>query len=248
MMSDIAAHVRRSAIAARPSWPSAASLACGIAPPPRPRPRRRRSKSKLCDNQTTTTVAGQRGRATREEGRQIADALMIAVARDESRHATGSPRSARSTPIVEPADNSALVGQRPGRDAYGLITNQDVLTWQRETLDDGRRGLARSSTAATALGSTIAVSCDMCHPHAANTHPKPTRSSSSQLGRVALLRDMINWCIEHPVRGTPLAPTIGQDARARGVHHRAAEREGARLRPPLSGEGNWEIARAARRA
>jgi cytochrome c len=26
-----------------------------------------------------------------------------------------------------------------------------------------------------------------------------------QLGRVVLLRDMINWCIEHPVRGTPLS-------------------------------------------
>jgi hypothetical protein len=25
---------------------------------------------------------------------------------------------------------------------------------------------------ATELGSTIGVSCDMCHPHAANTHPE----------------------------------------------------------------------------
>jgi cytochrome c len=26
------------------------------------------------------------------------------------------------------------------------------------------------------------------------------------MGRVALLRDMINWCIQHPVRGQGLAP------------------------------------------
>jgi cytochrome c len=41
----------------------------------------------------------------------------------------------------------------------------------------------------------------MCHPHAANTHPETYPKFQPQLGRVALLRDMINWCIEHPVRG-----------------------------------------------
>lgn len=35
----------------------------------------------------------------------------------------------------------------------------------------------------------------------AETYPK----SQAQLGRVALLRVMINWCIEHPVRGKPLS-------------------------------------------
>jgi cytochrome c len=44
----------------------------------------------------------------------------------------------------------------------------------------------------------------MCHPHAANTHPETYPKFQTQLGRVALLRDMINWCIEHPVRGKPL--------------------------------------------
>jgi cytochrome c len=56
------------------------------------------------------------------------------------------------------------------------------------------------------LKSEIAVSCDMCHPHAANTHPETYPKFQPQLGRVALLRDMINWCIEHPVRGQVLAP------------------------------------------
>ena len=56
-----------------------------------------------------------------------------------------------------------------------------------------------------ALGGTIAVSCDMCHPNAADTHPETYPKYRVQLGRVALLRDMINWCIENPVRGKPLA-------------------------------------------
>ena len=54
------------------------------------------------------------------------------------------------------------------------------------------------------LGGTIAVSCDMCHPNAANTHPETYPKFQVQLGRVALLRDMINWCIENPVKGKPL--------------------------------------------
>ena len=55
------------------------------------------------------------------------------------------------------------------------------------------------------LMSQIAVSCDMCHPDASNTHPETYPKFQPQLGRVALLRDMINWCIEHPVRGQRLA-------------------------------------------
>jgi cytochrome c len=55
------------------------------------------------------------------------------------------------------------------------------------------------------VGGTIAVSCDMCHPDAANTHPETYPKYQVQLGRVAMLRDMINWCIQNPVRGKPLA-------------------------------------------
>jgi hypothetical protein len=56
------------------------------------------------------------------------------------------------------------------------------------------------------LGGTIGVSCDMCHPDAANTDPETYPKYQTQLQRVALLRDMINWCIENPVKGQPLSP------------------------------------------
>jgi len=52
---------------------------------------------------------------------------------------------------------------------------------------------------------TNGISCDMCHPDASNTHPETYPKFQSQLKKVALLRDMINWCIEKPLEGTPLA-------------------------------------------
>jgi thiosulfate dehydrogenase len=42
-------------------------------------------------------------------------------------------------------------------------------------------------------------------PDAANAHPETYPKFQVQLGRVVLLRDMINWCIENPVRGNLLA-------------------------------------------
>jgi len=49
------------------------------------------------------------------------------------------------------------------------------------------------------------VSCDMCHPDASNTHPETYPKYQTQTGKVALLRDMINWCIQNPLEGAVLA-------------------------------------------
>ena len=105
-----------------------------------------------------------------------------------------------------PADNSDLLkgGQAKG-DTYGNFTERDLLTWTRETEKFVAEG-SRIFHNGDALGSTVGVSCDMCHPHAANTHPETYPKFQTQLGRVALLRDMINWCIENPVRGKKLDP------------------------------------------
>jgi thiosulfate dehydrogenase len=156
----------------------------------------------LCDNETKTTVPATAGK-TREEGQQIADALMSQwrqtnpdrdwIAEEREKHE-----------LKDPADNSKLVGRGQGS-TYGQITARDVNAWARESVAMAARG-SQVFHSGDELGSTIAVSCDMCHPHAANTHPETYPKFQVQLGRVALLRDMINWCIEHPVRGTPLAP------------------------------------------
>jgi thiosulfate dehydrogenase len=56
------------------------------------------------------------------------------------------------------------------------------------------------------LGGTIGVSCDMSHPDAATHVRRPIRNFRSKLQRVAQLRDMINRCIENPVKGKMLSP------------------------------------------
>jgi thiosulfate dehydrogenase len=84
------------------------------------------------------------------------------------------------------------------------VSSQDVQLWDNETYKAAVYG-STVFHSADELGSEIAVSCDMCHPRAANTHPETYPKFQPQLGRVALLRDMINWCIEHPVRGRVLA-------------------------------------------
>lgn len=49
------------------------------------------------------------------------------------------------------------------------------------------------------------IACAMCHPHAANTHPETYPKYQIEMKKVALLRDMVNWCIENPLEGPKLA-------------------------------------------
>ena len=51
---------------------------------------------------------------------------------------------------------------------------------------------------------TNKVSCDQCHPNAANTHPETYPKFQQQLGRVITLSEMVNWCIRNPLEGEPL--------------------------------------------
>jgi thiosulfate dehydrogenase len=150
----------------------------------------------LCDGQTRVTVpAGTSGTA-------VAGALMAEWLR-KNPNASWEAEERERHALLPAADNSGLVGQVNGQ-TYGKITAQDVATWKAETERVAIAGSAVFHDAAQ-LGSTIGVSCDMCHPHAANTHPETYPKFQAQLGRVALLRDMINWCIEHPVRGKALS-------------------------------------------
>ena len=126
--------------------------------------------------------------------------------------------------IQPPADNSALLqgGQAKGH-PYGNYTELDLLTWARETEKLVVEG-SRVFHSAERLGGTVGVSCDMCHPDASNTHPETYPKFQNQMGRVALLRDMINWCIEHPVRGKALA---ADDERMRALEaYILAQRKG----------------------
>ncbi len=52
---------------------------------------------------------------------------------------------------------------------------------------------------------TNGIACAMCHPDASNTHPETYPKFQTQLKKVALLRDMVNWCILNPLEGSELA-------------------------------------------
>jgi len=152
-----------------------------------------------CDGENTVTVAED---AT---GQPLAHALMDQWKRDHpGRDWVAEEKRAHT--FSPPADNSNLLqGEQGEGHTYGNYTERDLLTWTREAEKFVAEG-SRIFHNGDELGSTVGVSCDMCHPHAANTHPETYPKFQVQLGRVVLLRDMINWCVENPVRGEPLEP------------------------------------------
>lgn len=172
----------------------------------------------LCDGKTKLSVA------QGTPGTAIAGSLMAEWMRKNPNANWEAEERERHT-LQPAADNAGLIGQIDGH-TYGKITAQDVALWKTETERVATAGSAVFHDAEQ-LGSTIGVSCDMCHPHAANTHPETYPKFQAQLGRVALLRDMINWCIEHPVRGKALA---SDDPRMRSMEaYILAQRKGKTL-------------------
>jgi thiosulfate dehydrogenase len=178
---------------------------------------------KLCDNKTTVQVPNDAPK-TRAEGQRISDALM-AQWKASNPNNDWVQGEVEAHQVVVPADNSKLIGTGQSS-TYGTVTHQDVQVWKNETYKTAVYG-SKVFHSGDELGSEIAVSCDMCHPRAANTHPETYPKFQPQLGRVALLRDMINWCIEHPVRGKVLAP---DDPKMRALEaYIIAQRKGTAL-------------------
>jgi len=205
------------------------AAACGSNPPPAATSTAAAGGTDvlLCDGKTKVTVAAATP-PTRESGQHVADALM---AQWRQQHPGGAweddVRRSHGHAIKPPADNRAVIASA-GREnqTYGQYTATDVLTWQREAERAVYEG-ARVFHSGDELGTTVGVSCDMCHPDAANTHPETYPKFQPQMGRVVLLRDMINWCIEHPVRGAPLA---ADDPRMRALEmYILAQRSGTPL-------------------
>ena len=178
---------------------------------------------KLCDNKTSVQVANDAPK-TRDEGQKISDALM-AQWKETNPNSVWEKDEITAHEVVPPEDNSQLVGQGQSS-TYGVITQQTVQVWKNETYKTALYG-SKVFHSGDELGSEIAVSCDMCHPRAANTHPETYPKFQPQLGRVAMLRDMINWCIEHPVRGKVLA---ADDPKMRALEaYILAQRKGTAL-------------------
>ena len=82
------------------------------------------------------------------------------------------------------------------------FTQADLDRWQSEyqTVVNEGEGLFHGG-----LGNANSVSCDQCHPNAANTHPETYPKFQQQLGKVTQQWEMINWCIMNPLESDPLA-------------------------------------------
>ncbi|MCU1276534.1 MAG: hypothetical protein JWM53_80 [bacterium] len=168
----------------------------------------------LCDGETSTEVNVAPGKMTREQAQKVSDELMQqwrkkhpearwdeALAQNTQQSAqTSAPAQAKPTTATK-APAATQPHDQTG--TYGAYDARDELVWKAETQKFVDEGNAMFHDAKK-LGGTISVSCDMCHPNAANTHPETYPKYQVQLQRVALLRDMINWCIENPVKGKAL--------------------------------------------
>jgi thiosulfate dehydrogenase len=165
----------------------------------------------LCDGETSLELAGVKPgeELTRAQAQKASDELMAQWKRKndgaswdkEALLAQSAPAREQQT---QGGSSAAPPAPATAGQTYGNFIARDRLIWAESTkavVTDGD-GIFHD---AKRLGGTIGVSCDMCHPNAANTHPETYPKYQVQLGRVALLRDMINWCIENPVRGKPLA-------------------------------------------
>jgi hypothetical protein len=180
----------------------------------------------LCDGESTLTLpAAKAGRVLPpEEARGVAAQMMQIWRKNEGevRWAAWAAEAAAATP----APVQAAAGQEPGQSTK--FTRRDGLIWKREQDKWIAEGYANFHNAA-ALGGTIGISCDMCHPNASNTHPESYPKYQTQLKKVALLRDMINWCIENPLKGKPLPEG---DPRLRSVEaYILSSRQGVALEP-----------------
>jgi SoxA/TsdA, cytochrome c domain len=188
----------------------------------------------LCDGETTTEVKVAPGTALpRPEAQKVSDELMAEWRRkhpevrwDEAVAQNAQPTSVppqppnaqpRNAPPPSGANVSpgvprqkttatkAPAGTRPKDQGgvYGDYSARDELVWKMETEKFVAEGNAIFHDPKK-LGGTVGISCDMCHPNGSNTHPETYPKYQVQLQRVALLRDMINWCLENPVKAQAL--------------------------------------------
>jgi thiosulfate dehydrogenase len=183
-----------------------------------------------CDGGAPVKVEGFREgeRLSKERAQVLADTLMdgwlarqdpfVAAAWVTEREAalTGSMQAASSGP-------RSGTGEQPTD-----ITHRDRMVWERELSREVAYG-DKLFHDDKEIGSPEGVSCAMCHPHGSNTHPETYPKFQQQLKKVALLRDMINWCIENPVRGKKLD---ADDPKMRALEaYILSQRKGAQIEP-----------------
>ena len=84
-------------------------------------------------------------------------------------HATSVPQNTKQV-ISGPGHRQSPPHQQG--DTYASFNGRDFKVWKANTDTLRHSRASRFSTTRNLLGGTIGVSCDMCHPDAANTHPE----------------------------------------------------------------------------
>lgn len=185
----------------------------------------------LCDNVTQIAIPGLKPGQPLDRGKafQVAEVFMDQWRKQHpgSNWIMAQNYGPRDLPLqVRTSAKAAAAPTQSG--IYSGFTAEDEFIWKNEFDKFVQEG-NRIFHDAQAFGGTIGVSCDMCHPNAANTHPETYPKYQVQMQRVALLRDMINWCIEHPTKGKPLAD---DDPRLRAMEaYILAQRAGKVMEP-----------------
>lgn len=106
------------------------------------------------------------------------------------------------------------------------FTQEDLQRWQAQF--DGVVKEGRRLWTSPDIGKNGVV-CAQCHPNAANTHPETYPKFQKQLGKVANLWEMVNWCLRNPLEGEPLA---ADDPKMTAMlAYIAFERRGVKLEP-----------------
>jgi len=106
------------------------------------------------------------------------------------------------------------------------FTRADLVRWEGEYTSVVKKG--RELFTDGKLG-TNGVACAQCHPNAANTHPETYPKFQKQLGKVAPMWEMVNWCIRNPLEGKNLA---ADDPRMAALQaYITHERRGVKLQP-----------------
>ncbi len=159
----------------------------------------------LCDNQTQIVIDGLKPGTALDRGRafQVAEKFMD-VWRDKNPGSNWIMAKNYGPKDVAMQVRSTAPAAAKQSGIYSGFTAADEFVWKTEYEKFVAEG-NRIFHDAKAFGGTVGVSCDMCHPNASNTHPETYPKYQVQMQRVALLRDMINWCIQHPAKGKPLA-------------------------------------------
>jgi thiosulfate dehydrogenase len=202
----------------------------------------------LCDGETNLAVPGvdPNARLTPEQAQAVSNQLMSrwlskkdkATADAWMKEATVSAQtqapanhSQKSKKPIDKQGTSRLdkaAGNGKERKQVVDFSARDYSIWDKELAKEIEYGnqLFHSDQL---IGSTNGIACAMCHPNGSNTHPETYPKFQIQLKRVALLRDMINWCIENPARGPRLE---ADDPKMRALEaYIMAQRKGTAMQP-----------------